>query len=118
MNQTQLLEWTKRKLVAAGEDDCEVVPTDEGGVAYTLSGRGGEKYPQSLRCDIGRWEGGEVSAAFMKSMEASFVERVAEQRQYAMGTHPDLMDAEDKNFEFETPNVEANRPGTAGRYLC
>ena len=96
MNQQQLLEWTKRQLGAAGEGDCDVVRTNEGGVAYTLLARGGEKYPQSLHCDIGRWEGGEVPAAVMISMEQSFAERVVEQRQYAMGTHPDLMDSEDE----------------------
>ena len=94
MNQTQLLEWTKRQLVTASEGDSEVVPTDEGGVAYALQVRGGEKYPESLHCDIGPWKGGEAAEAFIKLMEASFVERVAEQRQYAMGAHPDLMDAE------------------------
>ena len=93
MNQSETFEWTKLQLEKAGEGDAIMELTDEGGVAYTLAPRGGEKYPQSLHCDIGPWEGREVSAAFMNSMSLSFAERVVEQRQYAMGTHPDLMDA-------------------------
>jgi hypothetical protein len=89
MNQQQCIEWVKQILTASGEGDATVSRTDDGGIEYLLVARGGEKYPESLLCNIGPWQGGVASQALMQSMGLRTAEAILDQRLYAAGTHPD-----------------------------